>query len=151
MAQSLAQLYVHLIFGTKNRRNLITEKIEDDLHSYFAGILNNMQSPALEINSVPDHVHILFRLSKNFALAKVIEMVKKESSKWIKGKPGINRDFSWQGGYGAFSVSSSKVNVVRNYILNQKEHHRKVSFIEEISSFMEAYDVLEYSEEFFWS
>ena len=79
MGQSLSQLYVHLTYGTKERAPFISEQIEPQLHSYMAGILKNMESPAIKINSVPDHVHILFRLSKNYALAKVVEEVKKQS------------------------------------------------------------------------
>jgi REP element-mobilizing transposase RayT len=77
MGQSLAQLYIHLVFGTKHREPFITAEIEKQLCAYLAGALKNYQSPALEINTVPDHVHILFRLSKNYALAKVVEEVKK--------------------------------------------------------------------------
>jgi REP element-mobilizing transposase RayT len=89
----------------------------------MAGILKNMDSPAIKINSVTDQVHILFRLSKNHALAKVVEEAKKASSKWMK-EEGV-KGFTWQIGYAAFSVSSSKVEVVTNYIINQKEHHKK--------------------------
>lgn len=84
MPQSLSQLYVHLVFATKYRRPLIPEELEPQLHAYMAGILKNYESPALIINSMPDHMHIFFRLSKNYALTKVVEMVKKESSKWMK-------------------------------------------------------------------
>lgn len=94
MGQSLSQLYVHLTFGTKKRYPFISEQIEPQLHSYMGGILKNKECPALKINSVPDHVHILFRLSKNHALAKVVEVVKKESSKWMKTK-GVT-GFTWQ-------------------------------------------------------
>src|SRR5690606_37313756 len=128
MGQSLSQLYVHLVFGTKGRHPLIKEAIEPSLHGYMAGILKNMDSPVLKINSVPDHIHILFRLSKNYALAKIVENVKKDSSKWMKQKG--EKDFTWQIGYGAFSVSASKVEVVSNYILRQKEHHKKISIKE---------------------
>ena len=150
MGQSLAQLYIHLIFGTKNRKKYILSEIEDDLHAYLAGILKNLESPAIEINSVPDHIHILFRLSKNIALAQAIEDTKKRSSVWIKSKSELTSGFSWQGGYAAFSVSSSKLEVVRRYIKNQKEHHKKVTFQQEVEEFMKEYDVIDYSDEFFW-
>jgi putative transposase len=84
MGQSLSQLYVHLVYGTKNRLPLINQGLESQLHGYIAGILKAYESPALEINSVPDHIHILFRLSKNYALAKIVEEAKKQSSKWFK-------------------------------------------------------------------
>ena len=148
MGQSLAQIYVHAIFGTKNREPFITSRIETDLHSYISGILKNLESPVIEINTMPDHIHILFRLSKNMALSKVFEEVKKTSSLWVKPK-GIP-NFSWQIGYGAFSVSSSKLDVVRKYIRNQKEHHKTISFQEEIESFIKEYNLDTYDVEFFW-
>jgi len=149
MGQSLSQLFVHLTFGTKGRLPFITEKIEPQLHSYMAGIFRNKDSSALKINSVPDHIHILFRLSKNHALAKVVEVVKKQTSKWLKSK-GISK-FTWQIGYGAFSVSSSKVNSVIKYIANQKNHHKVKTYREEIEEFIKEYDVIEYNEKYFWS
>lgn len=100
MGQSLSQLYVHLIFGTKNRYPFISDAIEAELHKYIAEILNSYESPALKMNSMPDHIHILFRLSKKYTLIKVVEEVKKNSSKWMKSK-GID-GFTWQIGYGAF-------------------------------------------------
>lgn len=108
-----------------------------------------MKSPALLINSVSDHSHILFRLSKNYALANVIEQLKKDSSKWIKEHTSQQK-FAWQGGYGAFSVSSSKVGTVEKYILNQKEHHKRISYIEEVEQFFKEYDVIDYNEVYFW-
>jgi len=149
MGQSLSQLYVHLTFGTKGRYPFITEDIETKLHSYMAGILKNKESPAIKINSVADHIHILFRLSKNYALAKVIEDVKKYSSRWLKDE-GI-KGFTWQIGYGAFSVSSSKLEVVIEYIINQKHHHKTKTYKEEIEEFIKEYDILEYDEKYFWS
>jgi len=142
-------MYIHLIYGTKGRHPYIKEDLETGLHSYIAGILKNQDSPAIKINSVPDHIHILFRLSKNHALAKVVENAKKESSKWMKEKGVV--EFSWQIGYGAFSVSASKVAVVTNYIKRQKEHHKQVSFKEELEEFVKEYDVIDYNPEYFWT
>ena len=110
MSQSLSQIYIHAIFGTKSRQALISEDIEIELHAYISGILKHIQSPVIEINSVPDHIHVLFRLSKNIALAKALQELKRESSSFMKAK-GIE-SFSWQGGYGAFSVSSSKLETI---------------------------------------
>ncbi|MHC1777915.1 MAG: IS200/IS605 family transposase [Lentimicrobium sp.] len=150
MSQSLSKLYVHLTFGTKKRRPLIMSEWESDLHAYIAGILQQYESPALKINSVPDHIHIFFRLSKNYALAKVVEEVKKGSSKWVKGIVNGNKKFYWQGGYGAFSVSGNAVDIVKAYIENQKEHHRKRSYYEEVEEFIKDYDIIEYDPEYFW-
>ncbi len=132
MGQSLSQIYVHLVFGTKERQPSINLKWETKLHSYISGILKKLESPAISINSVSDHVHVLFRLSKNYAIAKVVEELKKCTSKWVKDNMESCSKFSWQGGYGAFSVSSSNVNVVKQYIANQKMHHRKVSYQKEV-------------------
>ena len=149
MGQSLSQMYIHLVTGTKFRQPLINPVIEDGLHAYMAGILKKMESPAIKINSVPDHIHILFRLSKNFALAKVVENVKKDSSKWMKDE-GCVKEFTWQIGYGAFSVSSSKVDVVKRYIERQKQHHKIKTFKDEIEEFVAKYDVIEYDAKYFW-
>ena len=108
-----------------------------ELHAYIAGILKNLDSPLIEINSVGDHVHILFVQSKNYAPAKVIEQVKSSSSGWIKGKGASYADFAWQGGYGEFSVSLSHVEVVRDYIRRQPEHHAEEDFQAEFRRFCE--------------
>ncbi|MEX2345692.1 MAG: IS200/IS605 family transposase [Balneolaceae bacterium] len=149
MSQSLSKLYIHLTFSTKGRQPLIDKPIKADLHSYMAGTFKRYESPALIINSVPDHIHVLFRLSKNMALARIVEEVKKGSSKWMKKHSG-NRSFFWQRGYGAFSVSSSKVSTMTRYIARQEEHHKQMSYREEINRFMKEYDVVEYNPAYFW-
>jgi len=142
MGQSLCQCYVHLTFSTKSRLPFIKNEIKEELHSYIAGTLKRLQSPAIIINSMPDHVHILFRLSKTSSIAKITEEVKKGSSKWIKTKIAATngRRFSWQIGYGAFSVSPSQVHTVINYIKNQEKHHRKMNYREEVERFMKKSD-----------
>lgn len=142
MSQSLSKLYIHLTFSTKDRKPLICKTIQPDLYSYMAGTFKELKSPSLIINSVPDHIHVLFRLSKNIALAGVVEQVKKSSSKWMKEHAG-NPTFFWQRGYAAFSVSSSKVDIVTRYIARQEEHHKHLSYREEIERFMREYDVVE--------
>jgi REP element-mobilizing transposase RayT len=125
MSQSLANNLVHLVYSTKHRMNWIPEFSQESLWAYQAGIFREWDSPAIVIGGVEDHVHALFSLSKNHALKKIVEEVKKGSSKWMKTAEGTsNRDFAWQGGYGAFSVSKSNEPDVKNYIQNQAEHHR---------------------------
>lgn len=150
MGQSLSKIYIHLVFGTKNRERLINEEIAPHLHAYMASILIKSDCTALIINSVPDHVHILFRMSKKYALTTVVEQVKKSSSKWMKTQPPVSSQFYWQTGYGAFSVSGSKVDTVSKYIANQKEHHKKLSYKKEIELFMNRYNVGKYDPEYFW-
>ncbi len=149
MPQSLSQQYLHLVFGTKEHAHFINEGIESMLHAYIAGILKNLESPAIIINSMPNHIHILFRLSKNYALSNIVEEIKKQSSKWMKGQ-GI-KNFTWQIGYGAFSVSSSRLKAVSLYIKNQKTHHEKKNFQEEVEEFFKEYNVKEFDSTYFWT
>jgi REP element-mobilizing transposase RayT len=139
MAQSLANILVHAIWSTKERRPIIADALRSNLHGYMAGILKNIESPALIINSVSDHVHVLCQLSKNLAACKLVEEIKKSSSKWMK-ENGVP-DFAWQNGYGLFSVSQSNVDVVWKYIEGQAEHHRKRDFKEEFREFCKRYNV----------
>ena len=149
MGQSLSKLYVHLTFSTKDRYPFIHESWENKLYAYMSGIFKGQDSPAIIINGVPDHVHILFILSKNKVLAKIVEEVKKQSSKWTKEQDFGPRKFTWQAGYADFSVSASKVEVVKNYILKQKEHHKRISFQDELRKFLEEYNI-EYNEKYLW-
>jgi REP element-mobilizing transposase RayT len=135
MSQSLANIVVHLVFSTKNRRPLIRDEERDQLHAYITGILNNHNSPLIEINSVRDHLHILFAQSKNHAPAKIVEQVKTASSTWIKTLSDCYSDFAWQGGYGEFSVSPMHVDAVRDYIRKQPEHHKQEDFQTEYRRF----------------
>src|SRR5262245_11839557 len=132
MAQSLAKNLIHLIYSTKDRRPVLSDSVRESLHRYSAGILSDLQSPALIINSVPDHIHLLLNLHRTRALADAVMEVKRGTSKWLKVQGDEFAEFHWQGGYGAFSISQSAVEEVRNYIASQAEHHRRVSFQDEL-------------------
>ena len=150
MSQSLVKNYLHLVFSTKLRNAWLPVDCRSKLFAYQSGILKNLDSTVVEINGVEDHVHILFLLSKNHALKTVIEEVKKGSSKWMKTLDGTkNVNFYWQGGYGAFSVSQSKVEVVRKYIQNQEEHHRKVTFQDELRELFRLHEI-DFDERYGW-
>jgi len=149
MPQSLSKLHIHLIFGTKLREPLLLRPLRERVHAYLATVLNNLDSPAQKIGGTSDHVHILFRMSKNDALAQVVETVKTSSSKWVKTQSPALRGFHWQSGYGGFSVSPSDVEAVVEYIDCQEEHHRVVSFQEEYRKFLQTYGV-EYDERYVW-
>ena len=127
MAQTLVRLLVHLVFSTKNRRNLITPDVEPELFGYMAGVLKNLNSVCLEVNGTANHVHTLLSQSKNIALADLVEEVKKSSSKWIKTKDRQFRQFQWQKGYGGFSIGESAVPALRRYIRSQKSTEKGVS------------------------
>jgi REP element-mobilizing transposase RayT len=141
VAQSFSRINIHLIFSTKNREPILGDDVRQDLHSYMATVLNNLESPCVLINSVPDHVHVLFEISRKLALSHAVEDIKKTSSKWIKTQRAAYSSFAWQAGYGAFAVSESNVADVRRYIEEQREHHRKLSFQEEFLAFLKRHNV----------
>jgi REP element-mobilizing transposase RayT len=149
MAQSLAKNLIHLIYSTKERQPFLGEAIREELHRYSAGILASLDSPSLLMNSVADHVHVLFNLHRTKALADVVMELKRGSSKWIKTKGAQFSAFRWQNRYGAFSVSQSSVPEVRDYILGQAEHHRKTSFQDEFRAFLRRYEI-EFDERYVW-
>ena len=149
MPQSLARLHLHLVFSTKNRVRSISDAVRDPLHAYMATVLNKLGCPARLLNSVEDHIHILFELSRTLALCNVVEDLKKSSSRWMKTQGPEFRDFSWQSGYGAFAVSESNVAAVEAYIANQREHHREVSFQEEYRKFLHRHGV-SFDERYVW-
>ena len=140
---------MHLVFSTKNREPNIHPDIEQRLYEYMAGICKNLESTAIQIGGYTDHIHILFLLSKKITLIKFVEEVKKSSSKWIKTQGSQYANFYWQGGYGAFSVNPKQVEIVKQYILNQKEHHSKKSFQQEYIAFLKEYNV-DYDERYVW-
>lgn len=141
MSQSFVQIYVHIVFHTKDNVKVIREDIENELFAYLGGILRNYKSTPLQIGGTSDHIHILCSLPKTMAPADLVEEIKKSSSKWIKTKGVHYKNFYWQDGYGGFSVSNSGVETVKRYILNQKNHHEKVSFIDEYKTLLEAYGI----------
>ena len=150
MSQSLVKNLVHLVFSTKHRMSWIPEEVQDGLYAYLAGIFKEWESPAIVIGGVEDHVHALFSLSKNHAVKKIVEEVKKGSSKWMKTSEGTeNQEFHWQNGYAGFSVSNSNVESVKRYIQNQKEHHRHKSFQDELREFFKRQGI-EYDERYVW-
>lgn len=118
MSQSLVKNLIHLVYSTKHRTPWIVDECRDALFAYQAGIFKQWESPALIIGGVEDHVHALFSLSKKHALMTIVEEVKKGSSKWMKAEGPQNKDFYWQNGYSAFSVSESNVPQVKEYIRN---------------------------------
>ena len=149
MPQSLVQNYLHIVFSTKNRKHLIDENIENELYSYLGGICNEMECWVIKVGGYTNHIHILCMLSKKITLIKLMEQLKSNSSKWIKTKGERYKNFYWQDGYGAFSVSPWQVEVVRNYIANQKEHHRTKTYKQEYRAFLKKYN-MEYDERYVW-
>ena len=150
MPQSLAKVYIHLTFSTRDRKPfLATEAVRNELHAYMAAAFKTVDSPALTINSTKDHTHALFLLSRTHTIAKVVEEIKQSSSKWIKTKGRQFSEFHWQAGYGAFSVSPSKVDEVVQYIKFQEQHHRKRTFQEEFRRLLNRHGI-DWDERYVW-
>lgn len=147
MAQSLAQVYIHLVFHIKYTSVTICEEDLPKLFAYIDGIIVNKNAMVLQIGGTTDHLHILCTLPRTLSMSDFVEDIKKNSSKWIKTISPYYSLFAWQGGYGIFSVSASQVDKVKEYVMNQKEHHRKRTFQEEYEAFLKAYNI-EYSPEY---
>jgi REP element-mobilizing transposase RayT len=149
MPQSLSQLYVHLIFSTRHGEPLLLSPVREDLHAYLAAVFSNQDCPALKVGGTSDHLHALFRLSKNLALPKVVEEVKTSSSKWVKTQGRGLANFRWQTGYGALSVSAADVEEVAEYITRQETHDHVVSFQGELRTLLDAHGIA-YDERYIW-
>jgi REP-associated tyrosine transposase len=149
ISQSLVKNLMHLVYSTKHRQAWTPAAVRPRLFAYQAGIFQQWESPALIIGGVEDHVHALFSLFKNFALKKIVEEVKKGSSKWIKAEGSGNAEFYWQNGYSGFSVSQSNVEDVRRYIEKQEEHHRRMSFQDELRALYTRHEI-EFDERYVW-
>jgi len=146
MPQSLSKLYVHLAFSTKHREPLLLAPLRAQMHAYLATVLKNQDSPAVKVGGTSDHVHVLFRLSKDRTLAAIVEEVKTSSSKWVKTQGRAIVNFPWQSGYGGFSVSPAEV---AEYIAQQERHHRAVTFQEEYRRLLESHGI-EFDERYVW-
>jgi putative transposase len=150
MPQSPAKILVHAIFSTQDRRPFLRDKtLRDELHCYLGGVLSNRGCQPLLIGGVEDHVHLLFTLSRTETAADMVKEAKRSSSLWLKTKAADLQDFAWQNGYGVFSVGFSQVETVRQYIVSQEEHHRRVSFQDELRQFLRRYEI-EFDERYVW-
>ena len=149
MSQSLSCMHTHLVFSTKHREPRLSDAIREPLHAYMGKGLCNLGCLPQIINSVEDHIHLLFELGRQASISVATEEVKKSSSKWLKGKGREFSDFAWQSGYGAFSVSESQAARVEEYIARQAEHLHRVSFQEEYLAFIERHRI-RCNERFLW-
>lgn len=149
MPQSLAKIYIHLVFSTKNRGRVLPDDLRTDLHAYMGGTLNGLGCVPIEINSEPDHAHLLFVMTRTVSLSDVVGQLKQSANDWLRSRGLALVHFHWQGGYGAFSVSQSAVEEVRDYIRKQREHHQCISFQDELRALLKRYEV-EYDERYVW-
>jgi REP element-mobilizing transposase RayT len=150
MPQSLAQIYLHIIFSTKGREPFLKEKeFRGRLHAYLVGICRNLKCPSLIVGGVADHVHILCRYGRGISVSDFVREIKRPSSGWVKNEVPKLGSFKWQDGYGAFSVSPSHVAALKKYIANQEEHHKTETFQEEYRRLLNKYGI-EYDERYVW-
>ena len=140
MSHSLIKIWIHGVFGTKDRTSLINNTFEVKLYNHIKQKLEeDLDCKVRAINGTDDHIHLLFQLSPNFSVRDIFKNIKGESSHWINQLDFINTKFAWQIGYGAFSVSESMVNDVEHYIKDQKDHHNKMTYEEEVELFIKKY------------
>jgi len=147
MPSTHLSLHYHIIFSTKGRRRIIADTWRDDLHAYIGGIVRNISGIPSAVGGPGDHAHVLVGLRATHVLADVVRQMKRGSSEWIHSH-GL-RDFAWQEGYAAFTVSPSQVGKVKQYIASQVEHHRGMSFEEEYLELLRAIGV-EFDERYIW-
>lgn len=147
MPNTYTQLLIHLVFAVRNRDVLIKENIRPDVEKYLAGIIKNNNHVLLAQYCMPNHCHILVGLNPQQSISDLANVLKANSSKWINENKKTPFKFNWQEGYGAFSYSRSQLNTVINYILNQKEHHKKKTFKEEYLEFLQKFTI-EYNEQY---
>ena len=150
MAHSLAHVYLHLVFSTKNQYPfLLDDSLRRDTFAYLGGICRQLRTPALKVGGAHDHVHILCRFSRTITIANLLYEIKRGSSKWVKTRDRSLRDFYRQNGYGAFSVGLSGLDAVSRYIERQEIRHKTESFKEEFRRILDDHDI-EYDERYIW-
>lgn len=149
MANSYISCYVHYIFSTKQRQRVIAPEIQPRLWAYFGGIARENKMKAIAVGGTDDHIHVLLSLPATVPLAKAAQLIKGGSSFWVHETFSTHRDFAWQEGYGAFTVSVSQLDKTIRYISDQEEHHRKKTFQEEYLEFLKKHGV-EHDERYLW-
>ena len=146
---SYVSSYHHCVFSTKERRPMITPALQERLWPYLGGIARENKMTAIEIGGVEDHVHILLSLPSTISIAKALQLIKGGSSKWVHETFPEQNLFRWQVKYGAFSVSVSQLDRIIDYIKQQPEHHRKMTFKEEFVALLKKHRI-NYDERYLW-
>ncbi|MDE1193493.1 MAG: IS200/IS605 family transposase [Arachidicoccus sp.] len=140
MSNSYSQIHIQFVFAVKYRTALISNEWKERLYQYITGIFRQNKHKVLQINGMPDHIHIFIGMRPHQSISSLIQNVKTESSKWIKAQK-LSPSFAWQEGYGAFSYSRSQINNVVHYIQNQEKHHKKETFLDEYKKFLTAFEI----------
>ncbi len=146
MPNTFTQLHIQLIFAVRFRNALIKKEWNERLHQYITGIFRANNHKMIQINSMPDHIHMLIGLRPHQSISSIVQNVKAESTKWIKAEK-LSTSFAWQEGYGAFSYSKSHLQNVIRYIQNQEAHHQKQTFLDEYRRFLKGF-AIDYDEQY---
>jgi putative transposase len=141
MPNTYSQIHIQAVFAVDGRLRLIPKQHKIELEKYITGIVQGEGQKLLAVNCMPDHTHIFFGLRPQKAIADLLRVVKAESSRFVTDKDLIRGKFDWQEGYGAFSYCRREVNTIVRYVMNQEEHHRRLSFNEEYRSFLEEFQI----------
>lgn len=141
MANTYTQIHIHCVFAVKFRSSIIVPTWKERLHQYITGIVQNHDHKMIAINSMPDHLHMLFGFRPTQSLSDLMRIVKGDSSEWINQQKLTPVVFRWQEGYGAFSYSKSQLSQVATYIEQQEEHHRKKTFLEEYEDILNNFGI----------
>lgn len=141
MANTFTQLYVQIVFSTKNRENILKQSFRDEVFKYISGIVKNKKQTPLAVNGTNDHIHIFLGFKPNAAISDLVRDVKHFSTEFINEKKFVHGKFNWQTGYGAFTYSHSQIDTVIKYIMNQERHHKEKTFKEEYLEFLEKFNV----------
>ena len=141
MPNTYTQIHIQFVFAVKFRAALIQKEWKERLHQYITGIIQANDHKMLQINSMPDHIHIFIGMRPVQSISSLIQNVKTESSKWIKENKFCTAPFAWQQGFGAFSYSKSHVSDVIRYIQNQEVHHKKEIFLEEYRKMLKVFEI----------
>jgi putative transposase len=150
MPQSLSAVYIHLVFSTKNRRPFLQDRdLRERLYKEFGGISKRLECAPIITGGVEDHIHHLVRFGRTISQAEWVKELKRASNKWLKEQGVAFADFEWQAGYATFSVSASKLEQVKLYIANQEEHHRRMTFQDELRGLLERHGI-EWDERYIW-
>jgi len=147
MADTYSQIYIQIVFAVKNRKALINSEWEEQLYKYITGIITNKNQKLIAINGTNNHIHIFIGMKPTCCLSDLVREIKKASNQFIQEKRFTPFKFDWQSGYGAFSYNHSQLDYVYNYILNQKEHHKKKTFKDEYLDFLKDFQI-DYKEEY---
>lgn len=141
MASTLTNLLYHIVFTTRKKQDFIIPALSVELYPYIGGIIREDKGKLLKIGGILNHVHILARFSASISVSEMMRRIKGSSSKWANESSRSTQHFSWQRGYGAFSVSESAVENVISYIGNQDEHHKKITFEEEFLLLLKKHNI----------